>query len=132
VILLDTDICIDLLRGTSEAACQRLVSHDPTEVKIPAVVAAELLFGARQGGSSKSLAAARALISGIGVVPFDDAAAEHYSVVRHTLQKVGRAIGPNETLIAATALSHGAILATANTAEFSRVPGLVVENWRAT
>lgn len=39
-------------------------------------------------------------------------------------------IGPNDTLIAATALSLGATIATANVDEFARVPGLVVENWR--
>lgn len=130
VILLDTCICIDLLRGSPASATQRLLSQDPAEVRIPAVAAAELLFGARKGGSKKALEATRAFIAGVGVAPFDDAAAEHYGLIRHNLQQAGKTIGPNDTLIAATALSLGAALATSNVNEFSRVPGLVVENWR--
>ena len=130
VILLDTSICIDLLRGTSAAVSQRLLSLDPAGVRIPSVVAAELLFGARKGGSPRALEVARAFIDSIGVVTFDSSAAEHYAIIRHDLQRAGTAIGPNDTLIAATALSLGAVLATANTDEFSRVPGLVIENWR--
>lgn len=130
MILLDTSICIDLLRGTSESASSRLLSCDPSEVKIPTVAAAELLFGARKGGSKKALHAARALIAAIGLAPFDGPVAEHYGVIRDELQKTGRVIGPNDMLIAATALSLGATVATANVGEFSRVPGLVVENWR--
>ena len=130
MILLDTSICIDLLRGTSENAFHRLLDNDPSEVAIPAVVAAELLFGARKSGSAKALKAARAFIGSIGVIPFDGQAAEHYGTIRHELQAAGQAIGPNDTLIAATALSQGATLATANENEFRRVAGLRVENWR--
>ncbi|MCL2804096.1 MAG: type II toxin-antitoxin system VapC family toxin [Micrococcales bacterium] len=130
MILLDTSICADLLRGTSRSASQRLLCCDPSEVRIPSVVASELLFGARKGGSGKALEAARALVASIGVVPFDGPAAEHYGIIRNKLQKTGKAIGPNDMLIAATAVSLGATIATANVDEFSRVPGLVVENWR--
>ena len=47
------------------------------------------------------------------------------------LTHAGQLIGPNDLLIAATALAHGAILVTHNTAEFSRVPGLLIEDWEA-
>ncbi|MDR2379861.1 MAG: PIN domain-containing protein [Bifidobacteriaceae bacterium] len=130
MILLDTSICVELLRGTSPEASRRLLATDPDEVRIPAVAAAELLFGARRGGSAKALEATRGLIDGIGIVPFDASAAERYGAVRRTLQQSGTPIGPNDLLIAATALALGATLATANTGEFGRVPGLAVENWR--
>ena len=131
MILLDMNTCVDLLCGTSESTAQRLDSHDAAEVRIPAIVAAELLFGARKGGRAKALSATRALIATIGVAPFDAAAAEHYGIIRNALNNAGKPIGPNDLLIAATALSLGATLATANVDEFSRVPGLAVENWRA-
>jgi tRNA(fMet)-specific endonuclease VapC len=130
VILLDTSICVELLRGTSVEAARRFSAAAPDDVRIPAVVGAELLFGARKSGSEKALVATRAFISGVGTVAFDASCAEHYGVLRHTLQVAGTPIGPNDLLIAATALAHGAILATANTDEFARVPGLTVENWR--
>jgi tRNA(fMet)-specific endonuclease VapC len=130
VILLDTDICVDLLRGTSPAAARRLLAAEPGGLRIPAVAAAELLFGARKGGSDKALRLTREFIAQIGVAAFDGAAAEQYGALRERQRRSGTVIGPNDLLIAATALALGAVLATANTAEFSRVSGLVVENWR--
>ena len=61
--------------------------------------------------------------------PFDDSCIEHYGALRARLTRAGQLIGPNDLLIAATALAHGAILVTHNTAEFSRVPGLLIEDW---
>ncbi len=52
-------------------------------------------------------------------------------MIRAELTSKGQLIGPNDLLIAATALAHGAILVTHNTAEFSRVPGLIIEDWEA-
>ncbi|MDR1710791.1 MAG: type II toxin-antitoxin system VapC family toxin [Propionibacteriaceae bacterium] len=131
MILLDTNVCIALLKGTSAPASERLMATGPDDVRIPSVAAAELLFGARKSGSAKALTATRAFVTTIGVAPFDGAAAEHYGIIRNTLQSAGEIIGPNDLLIAATALSLGATLATGNTREFSRVPGLVIENWIA-
>jgi tRNA(fMet)-specific endonuclease VapC len=130
VILLDTSICVELLRGTSPQASRRLLATDPDQVRIPAVAAAELLFGARRGGVAQALEATRGFIDGIGTMPFGASAAESYGAARQALAAAGTPIGPNDLLIAATALSLGATLATANTGEFARVPGLAVENWR--
>ena len=63
-------------------------------------------------------------------LPFDDAAAEHYGRIRADLTARGLTIGGNDMLIAATALANGCTLVTHNTAEFSRVPGLVIEDWQ--
>jgi tRNA(fMet)-specific endonuclease VapC len=130
VILLDTSICVELLRGTCEPALQRLLAADPDKVRIPTVAAGELLFGARKSGSARALTATRGFVAKVGTEPFNAVAAEHYGILRQTLLSRGTQIGPNHLLIAATALACGAILATANVGEFSRVPGLAVENWR--
>lgn len=63
-------------------------------------------------------------------LPFDDFAAEQYGVVRARLADIGLPIGPNDTMIAAIALAHRLVLVTHNTAEFSRVPGLLIEDWQ--
>ena len=63
-------------------------------------------------------------------LPFDDAAAEPYGRIRADLTARGQTIGGNDMLIAAIALANGCTLVTHNTAEFSRVPGLVIEDWQ--
>jgi len=59
------------------------------------------------------------------------ALAHHYAAIRAGLEKQGRGIGPNDTWIAAHARVHGLTVVTQNTTEFSRVPGLAVEDWTA-
>ena len=63
------------------------------------------------------------------VAAFDYAAAEAYGRIRAALESAGTPIGPLDTLIAGHAASLDAILVTDNVAEFSRVPGLRIENW---
>jgi tRNA(fMet)-specific endonuclease VapC len=129
VIALDTRVCVELLRGTSLKAGRRLLTADPDQVRIPTVVAAELLFAARRLGSAKALDAVRGLIDGIDAAPFDASAAEHHAAVRQALREAGTPIGPNDLLTAATALSLGATLVTTDASEFAGVPGLIVEDW---
>lgn len=62
-------------------------------------------------------------------LPFDDRAADVYGGVGADLERVGRPIGPNDLLIAATALAHDLTLVTHSISEFGRVPGLGVEDW---
>jgi len=64
-------------------------------------------------------------------LPLDDRCAERAGLLRVTLEKAGRSIGPMDLLIAATALAYEIILVTANVEEFSRVPELRWENWEA-
>ena len=63
-------------------------------------------------------------------LPFDDRAAEEYGKVRSHLAVLGTPIGPNDLMIAAIALANHMTLVTHNTAEFSRVPGLTLEDWQ--
>jgi tRNA(fMet)-specific endonuclease VapC len=71
------------------------------------------------------------LLAGFQVVTFDVSAARHYGPIRAQLERQGRIIGPHDLLIASHALALEAVLVTDNTGEFSRVPGLVIENWLA-
>jgi tRNA(fMet)-specific endonuclease VapC len=76
-------------------------------------------------------AALAAQISRLAVLPLDEAVVAHYARLRAQLEAQGQSIGPNDTLIAAHALSLDATLVSAD-AEFARVPGLKLENWLAT
>ena len=62
-------------------------------------------------------------------VPFDDLAADVYGRIRADLERRGQAIGPNDTMIAAIALANGLTVVSHNRAEFSRVSGLLIEDW---
>lgn len=64
-------------------------------------------------------------------LPFGDDGAEQYGLIRAELKRQGRPIGANDLLIAATALAYDLTLVTHNTREFSRVPGLRLEDWEA-
>lgn len=128
--LLDTDVCIVFLNGTDPAVRERLRDEGPGRVALCSVVKAELLFGARKGKRSRSnLERLQEFFRGFPSLPFEDAAAEVYGRVRAALAETGRPIGPNDLLIASIALAGGHTLVSRNLREFTRVPGLEVEQW---
>jgi tRNA(fMet)-specific endonuclease VapC len=129
--LLDSNACIRVLNRTSESLVERLRRHDPSEIRISSVVKAELLYGARRSGRvAENLSLLQRSFQPFLSLPFDDRCAEHYGVVRTQLERDGRPIGPNDLMIAATAMAHDLVLVTNNTGEFLRVAGLAVEDWQ--
>ncbi len=129
--LLDTNVCIAVLNGTSSQLVARLRAHHPTEIRLSSVVKAELHFGARRSQRvAENLMAIQAFCSPFASVSFDDRCAEHYGAIRSELESTGQPIGPNDLLIAATARAHDLTLVTHNQREFSRVAGLGVEDWQ--
>ena len=94
------------------------------------MVAAELRYGAEK---SARRAENGRLVAGFlepyEIVPFDDDAASVYSGVRHDCEKRGAVVGPNDLIIAATALSRNGTLVTRNTREFSAIKGLPLQDW---
>ena len=69
------------------------------------------------------------LLSNIEILSFDVNAADEYGRIRADLEKKGTPIGPLDMMIAGHAKSVGCIIVTNNVKEFSRVDGLVIENW---
>src|SRR5262245_30745237 len=128
--LLDTNVCVAYLRGKNALVLQRFGLHPPTDLVLCSVVVGELRFGA-EGSSdpTKEHAKVDGFVSQFVSLPFDDAATRIYGQIRHNLESAGLAIGSNDYLIAAIALVHNLILVTHNTAEFSRVQGLTLEDW---
>lgn len=121
----DTNIVIEFLRGRLPGALELLRNTDCRLIKIPAIVEAELLLGAHKSRDpEKGERAVESLLCNYEVLPFDSACAHAYARIRADLERSGQVIGPNDLIIAATALAHDAILATNNVREFQRVPNL--------
>ncbi len=130
--LLDTNVCISYLNGRSKQIVQRLQSLPVNQVAVCSVVKAELFFGAMKSQTpAKSLAKQQDFLHLFQSFPFDDQAAEQYGRIRAELAAKGTPIGPNDFMIAAIALAYDVILVTHNTREFSRVPGLKLEDWES-
>lgn len=91
---------------------------------------AELRLGAKKSQRrSQTEQMVQEFLDPFDILPFGDAEASVYATIRAQLEREGNVIGPNDLLIAATAASSGGVLVTNNLREFSRVPGLQVENW---
>ena len=128
--MLDTDICSFVMKRSSPALLGRLATVPVRDVCMSVVTKAELLYGVRVSPhGTRDSRALRGLLTYVEVKDFPDGAAEDYAEIRADLKARGRLIGANDLFIAAHARSLGATLVTNNTAEFSRVEGLVVENW---
>lgn len=128
--LLDTNICIYIAKGQPISVRQRLARHPVSELAMSVITLGELRFGAEKSRArARALAVISELATTILVHPLPELAAEHYGDIRAALQKRGLPIGNNDLWLAAHARCEGWTLVTHNTGEFTRVPGLVVENW---
>ena len=130
--LLDTNICIYLIKRRPESVIRELAKQAVGEVGISTITAAELWHGVvRSQSVERSRAALEQFMVPLVIAEFDAAAAIVYGQIRVALERQGRSIGPFDNLIAAHALTLGATLVTNNEREFQRVPGLTVVNWTA-
>ena len=130
--LLDTNVISHVMRNPTGLVAQRIFGREEHEgnsgVCTSLVVQCELLFGLHKLPNPKWERQYHRAMASITVEPLDQEVVAHYATVRAYLEAKGQPIGPNDTLIAAHALALGATLVTAD-AEFTRVPGLKVENW---
>jgi len=128
--LLDTNICVFVIRGKSQLVMHRFNQFADYELGISTLTLAELQFGAdKSNNPHKNHVALDAFVKPLEVIEFDEIAAERYGTVRTELERRGMPIGPVDTLLAAHALRLFVPLVTNNVREFSRVAGLVVEDW---
>ncbi len=130
--LLDTNIISDLIRnaeGVVAAKIARLPFYQRLRLCTSIVVAAELRFGAVKKNAPRLFRLVDEILGQIEVLPFQPDADLHYAQIRVDLERTGESLGANDLFIAAHALASDCILVTDNLREFSRVPGLRVENW---
>lgn len=131
--MLDTNIISDLMRDPHGRSSQRLaqVIASVTQCKVctSLVVDCEISFGLARKPSRLLEQAYTTLRKVIEIMPMEATLTRHYAAIRTHLERQGTPIGPNDTLIAAHALALDCTLVTDNTAEFSRVTDLRLENW---
>ena len=128
--LLDTDTCVDLLRGVRPVA-EKLQTLTPDDCGISAITSFELFAGAaRARDPGRETQKVHKLVDVVEELPFDADAARRAGALRSELEEAGTPIGPYDLLIAAHALALELALVTANSGEFGRVAGLRLENWR--
>ena len=131
--VLDSCVCIDLMRGKLPIAFEIMRQCDPKQFVIPSIVVAELEFGVEKASNpEKARMLTERFLAPFPIAPFDATCARAYGRIRNQLRLDGKPIGPNDMLIAATALALQATLVTGNIREFRRVHGLRLENWYET
>jgi tRNA(fMet)-specific endonuclease VapC len=130
VFFLDTNVLVACLRGRSAAAMKRLAAEPAANIQLPLQVVAELLVGAAKSADPlKGRDRVRQLIRPFAIARPDEGVLDHYVEIRTALERAGTPIGEANLWIAATARAAGGTVVTHNTNEFSRVPGLAVEDW---
>jgi tRNA(fMet)-specific endonuclease VapC len=132
IYLLDTNVCIVHLRskGTSRLS-QRLRAVHPNNVRLCSVVYGELLAGAYYSGrTAANLADTQAFLKLFTSLPFNDPAADQYARLWAALEAAGQRMKSNDLMIASIALLEGLTLVTHDVKDFSRVPGLRIDDWQ--
>ncbi|MSP11477.1 MAG: type II toxin-antitoxin system VapC family toxin [Chloroflexi bacterium] len=128
--LLDTNICIYIIRRKPAHLFNRLTQYAPSDIGISAITVAELYLGVHKSSQPfRNQQALDQFLIPLTVVDFDMDAAITYGHLRADIEVQGAPIGSLDMLIAAQALSRSLTLVTHNTREFERVPDLIVEDW---
>lgn len=130
--LLDANAVIMLVSRRSEALLERVEAADPGSLAVSSIVAHELYYGAyRSQRVDFNLETLRLLFTDLPVLELDREDARVAGDIRADLARRGMPIGPYDVLIAGQAKARDLPLITNNTAEFSRVSGLRIEDWTA-
>jgi len=128
--LIDTSICVAILRGASSHAAPKFRAALRSGVAVSSITVAELRYGVeRSSNPARERVGVENLLGAVSILPFDSKAAEGYGMLRRYLERRGEIIGQFDLLIAAHAVAQNATLVTNNTREFSRVPTLALEDW---
>ena len=131
--LLDTNVCVLLLRQPNSQLWERLSHLPQNEVALCSVVEFELRHGAEKSQQPhRNHQLVTKLFTRFKSLPFDDQAASIAGSLKAQLARVGLMIGPYDLLIAGIALANKWVFVTHNVGEFSRVPGLKIEDWQST
>jgi len=128
--LLDTNICIYLIKKHPSQLLERFRQHSPRDVAISTITLFELQYGAEKSQyRQRSEDALAKFLLPLNIIDLDYSSAVEAAAIRAQLEEQGMPIGPYDLLIAGLARSQGMTLVTNNTKEFERVIGLHLENW---
>lgn len=128
--LLDTNICIYVIKRKPLQVLERFRQADISSIGISSITYSELMFGAAKSlRPEQNRIALTQFVAPLEIVPYDDTAGQRYGDLRACLERKGTPIGSLDMLIAAHALALACVMVTNNEKEFARVPGLKMENW---
>ena len=129
--MLDTDTASYLIKGKTPAIEARLAALVPAMVCISVMTRAELQFGLKRLPTEHRLhMVVGQFLKMVRILPWDSDAADWYAEIRHQLVRSGQPIGEMDMMIAAHALSAGAVLISNNSRHFERIEApLMLENW---
>jgi len=128
--MLDTNMCIYIIKKQPENVLKKFKSLNLGDVCISSITLSELMYGVEKSQyQEKNKAALEEFVLPLDILSFDTESAYRYGHIRASLEKKGMLIGSMDLMIAAHALSTHSIMVTNNVKEFSRVPNLIVEDW---
>ncbi|MDR0512273.1 MAG: PIN domain-containing protein [Treponema sp.] len=126
--MLDTDT-VSLLVRKNPSVVKNIIKHENDEICISAITYAELRFGLEKKGSQRLFDEVNVILGKLSIIDFDSSQSELYAKVRLKLEKSGTPLDNMDMLIAAAALSAGAILVSHNVKHFGKIQGIKVEDW---
>jgi tRNA(fMet)-specific endonuclease VapC len=124
-VLIDTGLLVDLERGVTNPQLENAIGEEDRAISV--ITVSELLHGVhRASGAQRTRRSAfvEHLLAGMRAIENSEPVARVHADIWSQLAARGEVIGAHDLWIAATALAHGMGLATRNTREFKRVPGL--------
>ncbi len=128
--MLDTNICIYIIKQKPQAVIERFLQTEISQIGISSITLSELFFGVSKSSKpDQNKIALAQFIAPLEILPYDDQAAHCYGDLRAYLERQGKPIGSLDMLIAAHALSINSTLVTNNEKEFIRIPKLRIDNW---
>jgi tRNA(fMet)-specific endonuclease VapC len=128
--LLDTNICIYLIKQRPPQVLDRFAALSFGDVGVSSITVTELQYGVRKSQyPERNRQALEQFLIPLIIADFDHDAAVAYGIIRAALERRSTPIGALDALIAAHARSLDVTLVTHNVREFARVPDLKIVNW---
>lgn len=128
--LLDTNVCIYVMKNTYPVLTQKVLSCDPSDLCISSITVFELEYGAAKSSrSERTRQNMQLFLAPFNILDFNSNDAASAGMIRAYLEKQGKIIGPYDVQIAGQAVARSMVMITHNVGEFSRVPRLIAEDW---
>ena len=126
--ILDTDICIEILRHNAQVITHRRTTLD--RVATTWITAAELYYGAAKSRTPEQKKdAVQEFLTTLEVLGLDEHSASHFGSIKSDLEKSGRGLADADLFIGSICLAHGAVLVTGNVRHYQRIKELSLEDW---
>ena len=126
--ILDTDVCIEILRNNTQVITRRRNTLD--RVATTWITAAELYYGAAKSHTpQRKKEAVREFLATLAILSLDERSAQHFGRIKTDLERAGQGLADADLFIGAICLAYEAILVTGNIRHYQRIAGLSLEDW---